>query len=165
MTTPSEPTEPQATADLVDEYGDVLASCDLQLHQLGGRIAFSGVVRTIRCHEDNALVKSIAAQEGHGNVLVIDGGGSLHTALVGDLIAASAVANGWTGIVVNGCVRDAAALRGLDIGIKALGTNPRKSSKDGVGEVDVPVTFGGVEFRPGQTLWSDEDGIVVLDPE
>jgi regulator of ribonuclease activity A len=151
------------TADLVDEHGEVMASCDLQLRQFGGRRLFTGMVRTIRCDLDNALVKSTLAQGGAGHVLVVDGGGSLHTALMGDLIAASAVANGWAGVVINGAVRDVAALRRLDLGIKALGSNPRKSAKNGSGEVDVPVTFGGVEFRPGQQLWSDDDGIVVLD--
>ena len=151
------------TADLVDEHGDALASCDLQLLQLGGRRRFTGLVRTVRCHHDNALVKSVLAQDGAGRVLVVDGGGSLHTALMGDLIAASAVANGWAGVVINGAVRDVAALRHLDLGVKALGSNPRKSAKAGLGETDIPVTFGGMEFRVGQRLWSDDDGIVVLD--
>lgn len=159
------PTEHEVTptADLVDEHGEVIASCDLQLRQFGGRRLFTGVVRTVACLEDNALVKSTLAQAGAGQVLVVDGGGSLHTALMGDLIAATAVANGWAGVVINGAVRDVAALRRLDLGVKALGSNPRKSSKDGRGESDVPVTFGGVQFRPGQQLWSDDDGIVVLD--
>ncbi len=159
------PTEHEVTptADLVDEHGEVIASCDQQLRQFGGRRLFTGVVRTVACLEDNALVKSTLAQAGAGQVLVVDGGGSLHTALMGDLIAATAVANGWAGVVINGAVRDVAALRRLDLGVKALGSNPRKSSKDGRGESDVPVTFGGVQFRPGQQLWSDDDGIVVLD--
>ena len=159
------PTEHEVTptADLVDERGEVIASCDVQLRQFGGRQLFTGVVRTVRCLQDNALVKSTLAQDGAGMVLVVDGGGSLHTALMGDLIAASAVANGWAGVVINGAVRDVAALRRLDLGIKALGSNPRKSAKDGMGEVDIPVTFGGVQFRPGQQLWSDDDGIVVMD--
>lgn len=159
------PTEHEVTptADLVDEHGEVIASCDLQLRQFGGRQLFTGVVRTVACLEDNALVKSTLAQAGAGQVLVVDGGGSLHTALMGDLIAASAVAHGWAGVVINGAVRDVAALRRLDLGVKALGSNPRKSAKDGRGESDVPVTFGGVQFRPGQQLWSDDDGIVVLD--
>lgn len=155
--------ESTPTADLVDQHGDLLASCDAQLRQFGGRQLFTGVVRTLACFEDNALVKSTLAQHGAGQVLVVDGGGSLHTALMGDLIGASAVANGWAGVVINGAVRDVVALRELDLGIKALGSNPRKSAKDGMGERDVPVTFGGVEFRPGQQLWSDDDGVVVLD--
>jgi regulator of ribonuclease activity A len=93
---------------------------------------------------------------------VVDGGGSLHTALVGDLIAGLAQANGWAGVVVHGAVRDTEALGGLAIGIKALGSNPRKSAKLATGQVDVPVHFGGVSFRPGEHLYSDEDGVVVL---
>lgn len=151
------------TADLVDKYGDGVASCDLQLRQLGGRSSFTGTVRTIRCHQDNALVKQVLSEPGNGCVLVVDGGGSLHSALVGDLIAGSAVRNGWAGIVVHGVVRDTAALAGLDIGIKALGSNPRKSAKEGAGVLDEPVSFGGVTFTPGQRLWSDDDGILVLD--
>ena len=142
------PPAPAATADLVDQHGAALASCDVQLRQYGGRTSFGGLVRTVRCHQDNALVKQVLATPGHGQVLVVDGGGSLHTALMGDL---------------NGAVRDVAALRELDLGVKALGSNPRKSAKDGAGEVDAAVSFGGVTFRRGQRLWSDEDGVVVLD--
>lgn len=151
-----------ATADLYDQYGDSLQSCDLQLRDLGGRPRFHGDVRTVRCHEDNALLRSVLSTPGSGAVLVVDGGGSLHTALVGDVIAGLAVANGWAGIVVHGAVRDSAALADLDLGVKALGTNPRKSAKTGAGEVDVPVVFGGVTFTPGDSLWADEDGVVVL---
>jgi regulator of ribonuclease activity A len=102
---------------------------------------------------------------GNGCVLVIDGNGSLSSALVGDMIAGSAVSNGWAGLVVNGVVRDSEELAALDLGIKALGTNPRKSSKAGVGDVDVDVSFGGVTFSPGHTLWSDGDGILVAAPQ
>ena len=153
------------TADLVDVLGDGVRSCDLQLRSLGGRSRFAGPVRTVRCREDNALVKQVLATPGDGAVLVVDGGGSLHSALVGDLIAASAVENGWSGVVVHGVVRDAVALAELDLGVKALGTNPRKSRKAGQGEVDVPVGFGGVTFAPGEWLFSDEDGILVLSEE
>ncbi|MEV1004705.1 ribonuclease E activity regulator RraA [Nonomuraea sp. NPDC050202] len=149
------------TADLYDERGDQLDSCDLQLRQYGGRHAFAGPVVTVLCHEDNALLKSILAEPGEGRVLVVDGGGSLHTALMGDVIAGMAVSNGWAGVVINGAVRDVAALRELDLGIKALGSNPRKSGKQGTGERDVPVTFGGVTFHPGAELFSDDDGILV----
>ena len=149
------------TADLVDEHGDALHSCDLQFRQYGGRARFAGRVRTVSCFRDNALLKSVLSQPGAGAVLVVDGRGSLHTALVGDLIAGLGVANGWSGVVIHGAVRDAVALGGLDLGIKALGSNPRKSAKTGSGEVDVPVEFGGVRFVPGARLFSDEDGILV----
>ena len=150
------------TADLVDEHGEALQSCDLQLRQLGGRRRFHGPIRTVACFQDNALVKQVLSTPGDGAVLVVDGEGSLHTALVGDLIAGLAQGNGWAGLVVNGAVRDTEALAALDIGIKALGSNPRKSAKLAAGQVDVPVTFGGVTFRPGAHLYSDEDGVVVV---
>ncbi|MGI5326630.1 ribonuclease E activity regulator RraA [Actinomadura nitritigenes] len=150
-----------ATADLIDDFGDELRSCETQFRQYGGRAAFAGPVSTVRCHRDNGLVKRVLNTPGEGRVLVVDGAGSLASALMGDMIAASAVANGWAGVVINGAVRDVPALRGLDLGVKALGSNPRKSAKDGAGEVDAPVAFGGVEFRAGDWLYSDEDGIVV----
>jgi regulator of ribonuclease activity A len=150
-----------ATADLIDRHGDALESCDLQLRQFGGRSRFSGRIRTVRCHQDNVLIRQVLSEPGDGQVLVVDGGGSLHTSLVGDVVAGLAQGNGWTGLVVNGAVRDVVALAGLDIGIKALGSNPRKSAKEGVGEIDVPVAFGGARFEPGAHLYSDEDGIVV----
>ena len=149
-----------STADLYDEHGDALQSCSVQLRHYGGRAAFRGAVSTVRCHRDNALVKAALAEPGDGRVLVVDGGGSLESALMGDLIAASAVEHGWTGVVIHGAVRDVVALRELPLGALALGSNPRKSAKAGVGERDVSVTFGGVEFAPGALLWADEDGIL-----
>ncbi|MCV7172136.1 ribonuclease E activity regulator RraA [Mycobacterium manitobense] len=155
---------PRATADLVDDIGPDVRSCDLQLRQFGGRSEFAGPITTVRCFQDNALLKSVLSEPGDGGVLVIDGDGSVHTALVGDVIAALGRDNGWAGLVINGAVRDAAVLRTLDIGIKALGTNPRKSSKTGAGERDVAVEFGGVTFAPGDIAYSDDDGIVVVSP-
>lgn len=152
---------PVATADLYDELEEGIQSLSLQLRSFGQRSAFDGPIRTVRCFEDNALVKSVLASPGAGAVLVIDGGGSLETALMGDLIAASAVANGWVGVVINGAIRDRVAIDALDLGVKALGTNPRKSAKLGTGERDVPLVIGGVVFRPGAHLYSDEDGILV----
>ena len=105
----------------------------------------------MRCFQDNALLKSVLSEPGNGGVLVIDGDGSLHTALVGDLIAGLGVDNGWAGLIINGAVRDAATLRTLEIGIKALGTNPRKSTKTGDGQRDVAVEFGGVVFVPARS--------------
>lgn len=150
-----------ATADLIDDFGDELQSCDTQFRPYGKRLRFAGPIATVRCFRDNALVKKLLNTPGEGRVLVIDGAGSLASALVGDLIAAAAVEQRWAGVVVNGAVRDVATLRTLDLGIKALGSNPRKSAKAGAGEVGRPVGFGGVEFRPGDWLYSDEDGIVV----
>ncbi|MET0303815.1 MAG: ribonuclease E activity regulator RraA [Microbacteriaceae bacterium] len=150
-----------STADLYDERGDALDSVPLQFLDLGGRAAFDGRVRTIRCHRDNALVKQVLATPGERAVLVIDGGGSLESALVGDLIAASAVENGWAGIIVHGAIRDRDAIAVLPLGVKALGSNTRKSAMEGAGEVDVPVSIGGVVFAPGAHVWADADGILV----
>jgi regulator of ribonuclease activity A len=154
--------EPRPTADLVDEIGPDVRSCDLQLRQFGARSQFAGPITTVMCFEDNALLKSVLSESGNGGVLVIDGGGSLHAALVGDIIAGLGVDNGWAGLIINGAVRDSTMLRGLDIGVKALGTNPRKSTKTGDGQRDVAVEFGGVLFMPGEIAYSDDDGIVVV---
>jgi regulator of ribonuclease activity A len=151
-----------ATADLWDEHGDELVSCELQLRQFGGVRVFEGAISTVRCHEDNALLRAQVSEPAEGRVLVVDGRGSLGAALMGDQIGELAVSNGWAGVVINGAVRDVGALARLELGVKALGSNPRKSRKTGAGEVDVPVSFGGVTFVPGARLVSDDDGVVVF---
>ncbi|HEU0236135.1 MAG TPA: ribonuclease E activity regulator RraA [Candidatus Limnocylindrales bacterium] len=150
------------TADLADELGDTVESCDLQFRSFGRRVRVRGPVRTIRCRDDNVLLRDLLETPGEGGIVVVDGGGSLHTALIGDLIAGIGARNGWAGVIVNGAVRDVTALASVDLAIKALGSNPRRSAKLGAGERDVPVSFGGVTFRPGDIVVSDEDGIVVL---
>lgn len=157
----TETTADFTTADLYDVHEDVLQSVSLQLLNLGAKARFSGRIRTVRCYRDNGLVKSLLNSPGNGDVLVVDGGGSLESALMGDLIATAAVNNGWSGVVINGAIRDRVVVGTLDLGVKALGSNPRKSAKAGEGEVDGTVEFGGVIFVPGRTLWSDEDGILV----
>jgi regulator of ribonuclease activity A len=157
----TESADQMSTADLVDLHGEALQSIPLQLRSFGRHPRFAGRAVTVKCFEDNALLKSTLA-DAAGAVLVVDGGGSLRTALVGDVIAGIAVDRGWAGLVINGAVRDSVALNGLEIGIKALGTNPRKSGKTGAGEVDQPIEIGGVQVIPGRTVVSDEDGIVVL---
>lgn len=149
------------TADLIDAHGDQLQSCEVQFRQFGGRRNFHGPICTIQTLEDNALIKQTLAEPGRDGVLVVDGGGSLRTALMGDMIAASAQKNGWAGVITYGAVRDTVALGKLDLGVKALGSNPRKSGKAGTGSRDVPVSFGGVTFTPGAWVYSDDDGIVV----
>ena len=153
------------TADLVDDIGPEVRSCDIQFRQFGGRSQFAGPITTVRCFQDNALLKSVLSEPGGGRVLVVDGAASLHTALVGDVIADQGRSNGWAGLIVNGAVRDASTLATLDIGIKALGTNPRKSTKSGAGERDVVLHLGGVDFAPGELAYSDDDGIVVVSPD
>jgi regulator of ribonuclease activity A len=156
--------EARPTADLVDDIGPEVRSCDVQFGQYGGLSQFAGPISTVRCFQDNAMLKAVLSEPGNGGVLVVDGAGSLHTALVGDIIAALGRDSGWAGLIINGAVRDVATLRTLDIGIKALGSNPRKSTKTGVGKRDVPVKLGGVTFTPGDIAYSDDDGIVVVTP-
>jgi regulator of ribonuclease activity A len=151
-----------STADLYDEHGDALGSCDTQFRSFGGHRTFSGAAVTVRCAEDNVVLRSVISEQGNGRVVVVDGGGSLHRALMGDLMAQLAVDNGWAGIVVHGAVRDTAVLAGLPLGVKALGSNPRPSTKTGAGERDVPVAFGGATFRTGDRIFCDDDGVVVL---
>jgi regulator of ribonuclease activity A len=151
------------TADLVDAHADVLRGCHAQFRSYGGRTRFHGPVRTIRTFEDNPLVKRTLSSPGDGAVLVIDGGASLRCCLLGDYLAALGAKNGWTGVIVWGAVRDTVALGTLDFGVKALGSSPLRPGKAGIGELDVPVEFGEAVFRPGDWVYSDEDGIVVSD--
>lgn len=148
-------------ADRMDELGDAADSCALQLRQFGRRKEFDGPIRTLRCHEDIGLLRELLAQPGDGAVLVVDGRSSLHCALFGDRLATSAVQNGWSGLVIAGAVRDTRALADIDLGIKAVGSNPRRGAADGIGEIDVPVSFGGTTFVPGRHVWCDDDGVVV----
>lgn len=149
------------TADLYDDHGDDLQSCTTQFRPFGARTSFEGAVTTVKCHEDNVILKATVGEPGAGRVLVVDGGGSLAAALMGDVIADLAASNGWEGVIINGAVRDVEALSRVNLGIKALGSNPRKGRKDGIGEKDVEVSFGEVTFTPGCHLYSDADGILV----
>lgn len=148
------------TTDLCDAHDDARV-LDLPLRDYGGRIAFHGPVSTVRALEDNSRVREAVAEPGSGRVLVIDGGGSTRRAMLGDLLAAQAVENGWAGVVVHGAIRDSGAIGRLDLGVKALGTCPRRTDKRGQGLRDVPVSFGGVGIAPGDWLYADEDGVIV----
>lgn len=149
------------TADLCDEYPEA-AVLELELQGYGARPGFDGPVVTLSLHEDNTLVGKTLREAGAGRVLVVDGGGSRRRALVGDNLAQRAVDNGWAGLVVHGCIRDAHQISTIPIGIKALGTHPRKTEKRGEGRRDVPVRFGGVTIRPGDHLYADPDAVVLL---
>lgn len=149
------------TSDLCDADDDVQA-CALPFRSFGQRPAFAGSIRTVRCYEDIALMRNAVKQPGQGQVLVIDGGGSLARALFGDVMAAIAVRNGWAGFVIHGAIRDSVEIDAMDIGVKALGTVPRRGGRSGAGEVDVPLEFGGVCFVPGRRLVADADGVIVL---
>jgi regulator of ribonuclease activity A len=151
------------TADLSDAFPGVANLVDPVLHDYGGAIRFWGPIETVRVLEDNALVAQILETEGRGRVLVIDGGGSLRTALVGGRLAALAHANSWSGLVVHGCVRDSAEIQRVPVGVRAINTSPVRSRKQGTGERGGSVSFAGVTFSPGQFLYADEDGILLSD--
>lgn len=152
-----------STPDLCDRYGDLLQVAEPRFRDYGGAVAFAGQIETLRVVEDNALVRRVLESPGRGRVLVVDGDGSLRSALVGGKLAGLAAENDWRGIVVHGAVRDAAELAASATGIKALALSPRKSGKAGTGAQGIPVSFAGVTFTPGHFLWADADGIVVAD--
>lgn len=129
----------------------------------GGKTRFAGPIRTLKVFEDNSLVRGALETAGNGAVLVVDGGGSMRCAMVGDQLALLGVKNNWAGIVVYGCIRDSGPIASMDIGVFALGTHPMKSVKKGAGDTDLSVTFGGVTFTPGHYLYADEDGVIVSD--
>lgn len=149
------------TADLCDEFEDSLRIAEPLLKNFGGRRAFHGPISTVKVFEDHSLVRDALEAPGNGRVLVVDGGGSRRCALLGDTMARIAEDSGWAGMVVFGCIRDAAEIGKMSIGLKALATNPRRSVKRGEGQWEVPVNFAGVTFRPGEYLYSDDDGIVI----
>lgn len=115
----------------------------------------------MKCHEDNSVVKENVAKPGDGKVMVVDGGGSLRCALLGDMLAAKAADNGWSGIIIYGCIRDVDEIRNTDLGVQALRTIPIKSNRQGRGDLNIPITFGGVTFNPGEYVYADNNGIIV----
>ena len=151
-----------ATAEICDAYPDTSAAADLPFRDYGGITTFSGAVETVRCYEDNSAVRKTLEHPGEGRVLVVDGGGSMRVALLGDQLAALAVANQWAGVIVEGCVRDVAALEQLPLGIKALGTSPRRPNKRGQGQVGVMLRIGRMDIRSGWWVYADADGVITL---
>jgi regulator of ribonuclease activity A len=150
-------------SDLCDDFGTAVRAADPMFRAFGGRAEFAGPIATLKVHEDNKLVRETLSTPGLGRVLVVDGGGSQRCALVGDQLAQLAVDHGWVGIIVYGCIRDSAALGGMAIGVRALATHPRRCARNGEGTRNIPVTFAGVTFAPGQHVYVDEDGIVTSD--
>lgn len=149
-----------STPDLTDAHEDARA-VELQWLNFGSVRQFGGQAVTIKCHEDNSLVKQCVSEPGSGRVIVVDGGGSLRRALLGDMLAEQAAANGWAGLVINGAVRDVDEIGTTAIGVKALGQCPLKTEKLGMGQRDVPVTFGGVRIAPGDYVYADNNGVIV----
>lgn len=151
---------PIVTPDICDDHPEVQV-VDPGFRNYGGVTAFGGPIVTVKCFEDNSLVKELVATPGQGRVMVVDGGGSYRCALLGDMLAEKAAASGWAGLIIYGCVRDVDVLGQTSLGVQALGSHPRKSNKRGVGEQDIPVTFSGVTFQPGHYVYADNNGIVV----
>lgn len=149
------------TCDLCDDNADIVSVVTgLNWFSYGKRQAFGGEIVTVKCYEDNSRVKEHLGTEGHGRVLVVDGGGSPRNALIGDMIAGNAVNNGWEGVIIHGVCRDVNELAKLDLGVFALGCVPIKSVRQGEGQLNVEITFGGVTFRPGEYVYADNNGII-----
>ena len=149
------------TTDLCDEYPELVRVVEPLFTNYGGKVCFGGQIATVKCHEDNSVIRDTAGTPGHGRVMVVDGGASMRRALLGDMIAKNAVKNGWQGFIIYGCIRDVDAIRGMDIGVQALGRIPLRTDKRGIGERNIAVTFGGVTFRPGEFVYADNNGIIV----
>lgn len=149
------------TTDLCDEFSNEVSVCAPIFRDYGGERRFAGAIATIKCFEDNSRVRDLLGERGDGRVLVIDAGGSMRRAVLGDLLAKSAVDKGWSGVVIHGCIRDSVAISTLPIGVKALGTHPMKTDKRGEGQRDLTVSFASVTFTPGHWLYADEDGVIV----
>ncbi len=147
--------------DLCDEFPDLVTVVEPMFANFGGRESFGGQIVTIKAFEDNSLVREQVALPGTGKVLVVDGGGSMRRAMLGDLLAEKAAGNGWEGIVIYGCIRDVNAIADTDIGVQALGSHPMKTDKRGLGDLNVVLNFGGVTFRPGDYLYADNNGVLV----
>lgn len=148
------------TPDLCDQFPDVRV-VEPGFNNYGGNKAFGGEIVTVKCFEDNSVVKEQVGQAGHGRVMVVDGGASKRHALLGDMLAEKAANNGWAGLIIYGCVRDVDEIGNTALGVQALGTHPRKSEKRGLGDLNVPVTFHGVSFHPGHYVYADNNGIIV----
>ena len=149
------------TPDLCDAYPDQVNVLEPMLFNFGGHNAFSGKIVTVKCFEDNSRVKEAAGKAGKGKVMVVDGGGSMRRSLLGDMIAENAVKNGWEGFVIYGCIRDVDAIGALKLGVQAMAAMPLKTDKRGIGDLNIPVTFGGVTFNPGEYVYADNNGVIV----
>ena len=149
------------TADLWDENETLLSCVDPIFNHFGNKKVFSGAITTLKLFEDNSLVRKQLESDGKGKVLVIDGGASLRCALIGDQLAALVIQNKWEGIVVNGCIRDSQVINTMNVGIRALNTSPVKSVKRNIGEIDIPVKFGGVTFFSDYYIYADSDGMLL----
>ena len=150
------------TADLVDQFNDAIEVAQtIGLKHYSNQKNFSGIIQTLKCLDDNSILKKMVSNPGHGDILVVDGNGSMLCALMGDVIAGIAQKNGWTAVIINGCIRDSVAIENLTLGVMALGTNPKRSAKENKGAVNEIIHFAGINFTPGYFLYADEDGLLV----
>ncbi len=149
------------TPDLCDEYPDLVQVLEPMMNNYGGIDAFGGEIVTVKCFEDNSVVKEQVGLPGEGKVMVVDGGGSMRAALLGDMLAEKAAQNGWAGLVIYGCIRDVDVIGQTKLGVQAMNTVPKKTDKRGIGDLNVPVTFGGVTFTPGHYVYADNNGVIV----
>jgi len=149
------------TPDLCDAFPDLVQAVDPIFKNYGGRQSFGGEIITVKCFEDNSKVKELVATDGTGKVMVVDAGGSMRRACLGDMLAEKAVQNGWQGIVIYGCIRDVDIIAKTPLGVQALGAHPIKTDKRGIGDINIPVTFGGVTFIPGNFIYADNNGVIV----
>ena len=149
------------TTDLCDAYPELVRVAEPIFTNYGGRPAFGGEIITVKCHEDNSLVKEHVSNPGEGKVMVVDGGGSLRCALLGDMLAEKAAENNWAGLIIFGCIRDVDEIRKTQLGVQALRTIPIKSNRKGRGDLNIPVTFAGVTFHPGEYVYADNNGVIV----
>ena len=152
------------TPDLCDEFPEVQV-VEAGFNNYGGVRQFGGEIVTVKCFEDNSIVKEQVGLPGNGRVMVVDGGGSKRNALLGDMLAEKAAENGWAGLVIYGCIRDVNAIAEIDLGVQSLATHPMKTDKRGLGDLNVPVTFGGTTIKPGDYLYADNNGVLISDKE
>ncbi len=149
------------TPDLCDKYPELVRVVEPMFNNYGARDSFGGEIVTVKCFEDNSVVKEQVSKPGKGKVMVVDGGASMRAALLGDMLAEKAAENGWEGIIVYGCIRDVDVIMETDLGVQALSTHPMKTDKRGLGDLNIPVTFGGVTFSPGEYVYADNNGVIV----
>tara|TARA_Y100001936_G_scaffold51293_1_gene49856 strand:- start:534 stop:1031 length:498 start_codon:yes stop_codon:yes gene_type:complete len=153
------------TADLCDDHSDDLIILNQQFNSYGKVDSFYGQISTVKCFNDNSKVREAVNSEGSRKVLVVDGNASTDCALLGDMLAEAAVKNNWSGIIVNGCIRDSDVIANIDLGVFALSTIPLKSVKKNIGDRDVLVNFMGIDFNPGDYIYADLDGIIISKKE
>lgn len=150
-----------STPDLCDLHDDKVRVLDPIFKNYGGRSSFSGQAVTIKCFEDNSVVKKLVDEPGLGRVIVMDGGGSLRRAILGDMLAANAAKNGWSGLVIFGCIRDCDEIAKIDLGVQAINTHPMKTEKRGLGDLNKVVVFAGQTITPGDWVYADNNGILI----